>query len=434
MIPETPRDTKLSSTSRPCATAINRRAGLAAGLTLFIELAGISAKAETANDPLVDTFAGGTPSLELRPRYHFVRQDGKRGADALTNRTLFGYATKPIDGLGLTVQFINVANIAGTHNDVFNGKKAFAIIPDPNATDVNQAFANYDGLPDTSVKIGRQIIVLDDSRFVGNVDFRQNMQTFDALSVASKSLPQVTLFGSYVWGIKNVVGRRVTAKTYLAEASWTPISELQVDGFGYWYGNEAHAVIPGAATCFLDGVSACNSGTFGTRAHGNVPLSEDFYMSYRATYARQMPYDNGSSKIDASYCDFNLRAGWNGIFAALDYTRMGSNDSGTYGFQTPLATKHAYNGAAEIFLTTPPEGLQSGYVTLGTTVFGGTAYARYFRFRSDFENRRFGNELDLSVAYPFLSHYSAVVEYADYRAHGFATDTQAMSVYLTAHY
>ena len=48
-------------------------------------------------------------------------------------------------------------------------------------------------LPGTTVTLGRQRIVLDDHRFVGNVGWRQNEQTFDAIRVVNKSVPHLTL-------------------------------------------------------------------------------------------------------------------------------------------------------------------------------------------------------------------------------------------------
>ena len=46
-----------------------------------------------------------------------------------------------------------------------------------------QVFLGFDGIPDTPLKVGRQRIILDNARFVGNVGFRQLEQTFDAARI-----------------------------------------------------------------------------------------------------------------------------------------------------------------------------------------------------------------------------------------------------------
>ena len=376
-------------------------------------------------DDLADAFTGGTPSIELRPRFEFVDQNGKASAQAFTMRTLLGFSTKPIDGLGATLQFINVADIAGTYNSVVNGLTRYASIPDPSATNVNQAFASYAGIPDTTVVAGRQIINLDDVRFVGNVDFRQNMQTFDALTVTSKPLPDFKVTVGYAWGIKDILNRHLPTTIFIGEGYWSAFKEAAFDAFAYAYGNDAGSVIAGAAGCGLVGPQACNSVTYGLRGHGEIPLPGDFKLEYKVTYAHQSPYDGGSGLIDADYVQASGKLGWQGYNAGAEYMLMGSNGSGTYGFQTPLATKHAFNGWAEMFLTTPPAGLETVDVFAGATLFDVTGLVKYYRFRSDYGDKNYGDEWDLSLTYKFSAHLQLGAEYAAYHADGFGASTEA---------
>ena len=389
-------------------------------LCLCLPIAGV-AKA----DDIADAFTGGTPSLELRPRFEFVDQHGKASSEAFTMRTLLGFATKPVDDLNATLQFINVADIAGTYNSLVNGQTRFASIPDPDATNVNQAFASYTGVPNTTVTAGRQIISLDDVRFVGNVDFRQNMQTFDAVTVTSKPLPDTKIVAGYAWGLKDILNRHIPTSIYIVEAYWMPLKEIQVDGFGYWYGNDAQTVIAGAAACGLTGSKACNSVTYGFRAHGDVALPESLKLQYKVVYAKQSSYDDGSHLIDADFVQANGKIAWKDYYAGAEYMQMGSNGNGTYAFQTPLATKHAFNGWAEMFLTTPAKGLDTIDGFVGGTVYGVAAQVRYYRFRSDYRDLSYGDEWDYSVTYKFSDHVMGGFEYADYHPSGFGASTQA---------
>jgi len=385
-------------------------------------------------DALLEALTDGHPSIELRPRVEFVDQKGKVDSTAFTMRTLLGFSTKPIDGLSATLQVINVANIAGTYNSLLNGKTRYANIPDPSATNINQASASYTGIPDTAIVAGRQIVSLDDTRFVGNVDFRQNMQTLDAVNVVTQPLPDLKLQGAYSWGIKNILDRHVPARIFLAEAYWTPLKAFQGEAFGYWYGNQAGSVLPGAAACGLAGPRACNSVTYGGRIHGAVPLPLDITLDYKGTYAKQSSFDGGSPLIDAEYYQVSGKLTWSGIFIGAEYMLMGSNGRGTYGFQTPLATKHAFNGWAEIFLTTPSKGLESVQFNVGAKFHDVNLIAKYYQFRSDYRDLSYGNEWDLSATYPLSPHWLFGIEYAKYQAHGFAADTDAGWAFITMRY
>jgi len=374
---------------------------------------------------LTEAFTEGTPAIEFRPRFEFVDQNGKASAEAFTMRTLLGFSTKPVDDISATFQIINVADIAGTHNSLVNGLARFAAIPDPAATNVNQAFISYAGVPDLKVTVGRQIIALDDTRFVGNVDFRQNMQTFDAVTVTGSPLPDFKITASYIWGVKDIVNRHLPEKTFLGEAYWTPMKAAAFEVFTYAYGNDAGSVVAGAPGCGLTGPQACNSVTYGLRGHGEVPLTGDFKLEYKATYAHQSPYDGGSGLIDADYVQASGKLDWQAYNIGAEYMLMGSNGAGTYGFQTPLATRHAFNGWAEIFLTTPPTGLRTVDAFAGATLFDVTAQAKYYSFRSDYGDKNYGDEWDFSLSYKFSGHLQAGVEYADYHADGFGAGTQA---------
>jgi len=97
-------------------------------------------------------------------------------------------------------------------------------------------------------------------------------------------------------------------------------------------------------------------------------------------------------------------------------------------FQTPLATLFKFQGWADKFLTTPPNGVRDLYGSLGYGVKqigpaqGVLLQAVYHRFDSDRLGQHEGNELDLLASAKF-GHATLSARYADYRADTFATDT-----------
>ncbi len=381
----------------------------------------------------------GITNVELRPRYETVQQQGTEEAKAATVRAMAGYTTPQADGFGATLELIGVGALNTADYNVpveplpAGSTPARATIPDPEAFNANQAYVSYDGIPATRILAGRQLVELDDQRFVGNVDFRQDMQTFDGLSVVNRGIPDLSVIGMYLFGAKDVLNDEVRMKTFLAEANWTRYEAAQVDAFGYWYGNRENAfeeattgnaaIIPGAALCgagpnsanSLVNPQACNSVTLGARMHGQIPVFGAWQASYAAEYAHQNAWDGGYSGVGNDFDHLTGTLHREDAYFSVDAMRMGANANGTYGFQTPMATKHAFNGWAEMFLTTPKEGLRSDYATIGDKKFWGFDMSvRYYRFTTDFQGTALGHEWDWSIGRALTRNVMFVVQVAKF--------------------
>lgn len=399
----------------------------------------IADDATTVGYPANPSSTAGVTNFELRPRYETVQQQGVAEAQAATVRAMAGYTTPQADGFGATLELIGVGalNTAAYNVPVeplpAGTNPGRATIPDPEAFNANQAYVSYDGLPATRVLAGRQLIKLDDQRFVGNVGFRQNMQTFDGLSVVNRSIPDLRVMGMYLFGAKDILNNEVHMKTFLAEANWTRYIAAQIDAFGYWYGNRENAfaettvgnaaIIPGAALCgagpnsanSLVNPQACNSATFGARLHGQSPRAGSWQASYAAEYAHQNSWDGGYRAIGNDFDHLTGTLHREDAYFSVDTMRMGANANGTYGFQTPMATKHAFNGWAEMFLTTPKEGLRSDYATIGDKKFWGFDMSvRYYRFTTDFQGTGLGHEWDWSIGRALTRNMTFVVQVAKF--------------------
>ena len=244
--------------------------------------------------PLGYAVTHGALDWSLRPRYEIVKQPGKRGARAFTLRTLLGYETGGYEHLRVFLQLINVASLVNDYDSLLNHKTRYPVIPDPSATNVNQAYLRYSGLPATTVRVGRQIIALNNGRFVGNVDFRQNMQTFDAVSLANHGLRHLALYAAYSWRIKDILNALVPARVVLLNASDSFAPKSVASVYSYTYENRAHTFIPGAAACDVPGgPQACDSETAGVRFAGQAPVTRGLRILYDADYAHQSPAGRG---------------------------------------------------------------------------------------------------------------------------------------------
>ncbi|MGB1092569.1 MAG: hypothetical protein ACPGYX_10615, partial [Oceanobacter sp.] len=94
---------------------------------------------------------------------------------------------------------------------------------------------------------------------------------------------------------------------------------------------------------------------------------------------------------------------------------LGSDD-GAYSFQTPLATKHAFNGWADMFLATPASGLQDTYVKAVTKVAGVKLLGMYHDYSSDEGGIDFGSEINLLAAYKIDKNFTVGAKMAKYSA------------------
>ena len=61
-------------------------------------------------------------------------------------------------------------------------------------------------IPGTRFKVGRQRIIWDNARFIGNVGFRQNEQTFDAARGAITALPDTVIEYNYLEEVHRIFG------------------------------------------------------------------------------------------------------------------------------------------------------------------------------------------------------------------------------------
>ena len=67
------------------------------------------------------------------------------------------------------------------YNDTLGNNPEYSVIADPETTELDQAYVQYKNQGFTA-KVGRQVIALDAHRFVGHVGWRQDRQTFDAIT------------------------------------------------------------------------------------------------------------------------------------------------------------------------------------------------------------------------------------------------------------
>ena len=398
----------------------NRNTGMLAGV---LSISCLSLPVLAQADGITEALTSGTVKADLRLRYEAVDQDNAADdADALTLRTRLGYLTGSVNGFSGFVEFEDVRIVGGVDDYTvpapvnFNPGE-YSVVADPETTELDQAFIQYKG-DLFGAKLGRQVITLDNHRFVGHVGWRQDRQTFDALTVNVTPVDKLDIMYGYIDQRNRIFAEDgdIDSKDHLFNVSYmTPIGTLT----GYAYLLEVDDG-SNAATDELD--------TFGLRLKG---AAGNFL--YTLEYADQEA-EGGPTDFDAEY--LFVEGGYNAGFAtfSLGYESLGSDD-GAYGFSTPLATLHAFNGWADIFLNTPAQGLEDTYVKVSGKLAGGTWAVVYHEFEAEDSTPGvddLGDELDLVYSRKFGENYSAGIKYADYSADDFAVDTEKLWVWVGA--
>ena len=244
---------------------------------------------------------------------------------------------------------------------------------------ISQANIDYTIAGVTGI-VGRKTVNLDNQRFIGSVGWKQNFQTFD-LAAAAYGIGDFNILAAYVYGVNAIgdmgydygrnpepkyVGSVTSGRTNSAivNASYKIMDPIKVTGYAYLLGSA--------------------SNTYGVAATGKIPAGDSIKLDYRAEVAMQTESTletidgaSGANGIlhDAMYFNLDAGANFSGILAGLNYEYLGGRsltetDAKVGTFQTPLATKHKFNGWADQFLGTPNGGLQDMNARVGYKAAG----------------------------------------------------------------
>jgi len=373
-------------------------------LCLSVALAGNYSSMVFA-ESITEALINGKTNVNVNLRYETVDQDNAlKDADALTLRTRLTYETGTISNFSALVEFEDSRVVAGIddYNNTQGKNTDHSVIADPETTELDQMFLQYKQ-DKFGVKAGRQVITMDNHRFVGHVGWRQDRQTFDGITMRYQPVKNLTLEYGYLTQRNRIFaeGGDIDSKDHLFNASYkTDIGKFT--GYGYLLEN--------------DNNTENSLDTYGLSFKGGSSIGEQ-KVTYTIEYATQTS-DSATTSYDADYILAELGADFSGIGIKLGYELLGS-DGGNYGFSTPLATLHKFNGWSDQFLGTPPEGLSDIYASVGGKLAGGKWAVAYHKFDADEASEAvddLGSEIDAVYSKSFAKNYSAGIKLAAYSA------------------
>lgn len=360
-------------------------------------------------------------SAQLRLRHEAVADDAYvASARADTLRLRLGYARALAGGFDAGADLEAIA-ADGRFNSTANGRGRYPVVADPAAIELNQAWLRWRGTRGAAT-LGRQRVLLDNQRFVGNVGWRQNEQTFDALAAELTPRPGLTLRYAWLDRVHRVfsdqaldpLARERNLDAHLANARWEGAAGTLV-AYGYWLQDQD--------------LATASTRTLGVRYTGRQAL-DGASLGWTLEYAKQSDHADNPLRVDAGYLLLEAALAAKGLDWKLGFERLGGD--GSSAFQTPLATLHAFNGWADKFLVTPADGLQDRYASVSGTLgrgrrAGELGWALAFHdFRADRGGGAYGREWDASLSFPLPGGFAGLLKLADYRSAGFARDTRKL--------
>lgn len=366
-------------------------------------------------------------SLEWNARLRHEAVDDHafaRDADATTLRVRLGARARLGTAWSLFVEGEGVAALDDGYDSGSNGRTGYPVIADPAGLELNQAWIGW-RQAHAAATFGRQRLQLGNQRWVGNVGWRQNEQTFDAVALEWK--PIASMIARYSWlrrvhrvngdDARNVLARERDLDSHLLDIAWMGRDQ---QGGGYAYAHQDRDV-PSASTL-----------TTGVRWVGNR-VHEGNGWGWQVEGARQRDHGNNPLRFAHDYWllepslthrDVTWRVGWE---------HLGGN--GQHALQTPLATLHSFNGWADKFLITPDDGLDDRYLSAGGKFGGGTKAGKFswaaawHDYRAD-TGGHYGHEWNASLGFPVHGKLTGLAKVADYRSDGFSRDTTKLWVQL----
>lgn len=381
----------------------------------------LAAEEEATN--LKEALSNGDPEVSFRYRFEYVDQDDfDKNANASTLRTTLSYRTQPWANFSLFLEAENVTDI-GTEDQynnagadgLWNGVTDRPVVADPELTEVNQTYLRWQN-GGTKVDLGRQEFNWGDQRYVGAVAWRQNHQSFDSLSLINQSLEEVKFSYLFISNVNRIFGDNEPMTSHLLTGKIDlPLGAVDLYGLYLDY----------------DRSLGLSTSTFGLEWTGGQEFAGGWKLVWEAEYAQQSDAADNPNRIDTDYLhlmlgdvidgNVTIKGGWEVL--------SGSPEDGQ--FRTPLATLHKFNGWADKFLATPPDGLEDLYLGVSGKAghFGWGAI--YHDFSAESASLDYGTEFDLLLTYKAPWGQGFGLKGAFYSADEFAVDTDKVWVYTT---
>ncbi|MAD44106.1 MAG: hypothetical protein CMI02_17295 [Oceanospirillaceae bacterium] len=356
----------------------------------------------------------GNAYADIKLRYEYADTDDTTDtAGGLITDAAIGFETKDYSGFKVLLeQEVIVALIEKYRTPWGDGDSDYDVIPDATGNEWNRAQVSFskDGF---GAVVGRQRIILDDSRFIGNVGWRANEQTFDAATV-TYAKDALAVHYSFLDKVNQISEAQLDVSDHLINVSYK-IGTGKLTGFAYLMENDD---------------TEATRDTFGARYAGSSMAGETKII-YSGSFATQN-YEAGATENDATYLALEGGAVFSGVTLALGNETLGSDD-GTYAFAFPYGTNHKFNGWADAYLGgAGNNGLSDTYVKAAGVVSDVKLVGFYHTFSPVEGSAELGNEFDLLAVKKLDDTFTVGAKAAVFSGSDIKPDTTKMWAWVQA--
>jgi len=350
-------------------------------------------------------FTQGDFGLDFRYRFENVSQDSfAEDALASTLRVRANFHSGAWRGFGFFAEYDYVLAVGWDDYNAGAGntpdRVQYPVVADPEGGDLNQAYLQWQSAGGTRLQAGRERITYDNHRFVGNVGWRQNEQTYDGVYLQHQA-SGLDLQAAWVGRVNRIFGRDV------------PDGQHDNDS---WLINVAKSAAGvGKFTVYYYDIDDRDTAAFSTLSYGLRVNSElkrpSATIGFTAEFAHQTDAHDNPVDYRADYFRVDLSATLRSVTPYLGFESLGGDEHRAgAAFRTPLATLHAFNGWADKFLNTPNAGLDDLFFGLKGKAGGWAWNVLYHDFSAQSGGADFGNEIDASLGRPLAKRFDLLLK------------------------
>ncbi|MFM7698965.1 MAG: alginate export family protein [Limnohabitans sp.] len=373
----------------------------------------------TEAESFLQAWTTGTPELSFRLRSETLQDDGKpKEGNALMQRSQLGWRSNSRHGLGFRVLLVSSTQLNSEFNDDNRVKTSnYPWTPAKDETDFTEAFVFWNMAAGSGLKLGRQKLDLDRTRFVGPNEFRQTQRFYQGVSAELAKGQPLNLFIGYFLKERgpDTFERETDFTVFRASYEWIPGHTLL--GSAYLHDRKTSS----SATAPSNKIQT-------VRADGKIATSSDYQLKYLVESGRQSSYANGTMP-DTNYLQYGTSINAATHFLGVYQETLGGN--GTIGFYNPLGLLHPTQGWADKFNSTPAKGVQDTWLSTGYNGNKWGFQVDYHQFKTAKDLAALGKELDVRLDWKFSKKLLFRAELAKYVSDQSCPATAATTTHIS---
>ena len=380
--------------------------------------AGEIAPEEVINNP--DSFKAITPILDIRARYEFRAQENLDESNSLTTRARFGLKTAEFSGFSALVEGEGTLDLVDDFRSNPAGSDTTSpnvlgntVIADPNNIELNRAWVQYEN-SGFHAKVGRQRIIRNNAAFIGNVGWRQNEQTFDAIELGYKN-DDFSFSYAYSDRAQRIFGDDANDADFSGDGP--PLRDFEGDFHLIDASYKLNEATLGGYVYLIDVDNNNNVGESNTV--GAFYKNKGLHAEFAYQDGESALFNGGDYDALYGHVKYTHKVGKSSFIAGAEYLEEG--------FKTPFATVHAFNGWADAFVLQRIglsnsggefEGLTDLYVGYNRTgILGNMTFKSAIHyFLDDSLSEAYGYEFNAVLIKPINENLKAVLKAAYFRA------------------